>query len=141
MGISIKQSDFIRQEIMKIQKLLILIFIFCLFACTSQQEPESFQEGDLYKERMNSKEIKHCKKNWGEVQRAGRMGLPHCVITYPDAGKACKDSSECTARCLLVNLDEPAGAQVMGKCQQNSLRFGCYAVVKNGVAGPVICVD
>lgn len=126
---------------MKIQKLLIPIFLLSLSACISQQQTESFQESDRYKERMNSKEIKHCKKNGGEVQRAGRMGLPHCVITYSDAGKACKDSSECAARCLLVNSDEPAGAQVTGQCQQNSLRFGCYAVVEKGVAGPVICVD
>ncbi len=127
---------------MKIQKRLIPIFmLFSLSACVTQQETENFQESDLYNKRMNSKEIKHCKKNGGEVQRAGRMGLPHCVVTYPDAGKACKDSSECTARCLLVNSNEPAGAQVTGTCQQNSLRFGCYAVVKDGIAGPAICVD
>jgi hypothetical protein len=126
---------------MKIKKLLTPILLLCLSACATQQETESFQESDLYKERMNSKEIKHCKKNGGEVQRAGSMGLPHCVVTYSDAGKSCKDSSECTARCLLVNSNEPAGAQVTGTCQQNSLRFGCYAVVKDGIAGPAICVD
>jgi hypothetical protein len=126
---------------MKIKKLLTPILLLSLSACVTQQETESFQEGDRYTEKMNSKEIKDCKQNGGEVQRAGRMGLPHCVMTYPDAGKACKDSSECTARCLLVNSNVPAGAQVTGTCQQNSLRFGCYAVVKDGIAGPAICVD
>lgn len=123
------------------KKLILICIVLSLSACISQQQTESFQESDRYKERMNSKEIKHCKKNGGEVQRAGRMGLPHCVITYADAGKACQDSSECTGRCLLVNSNEPVGARVTGTCQQNNLRFGCYAVVENGVAGPAVCVD
>jgi hypothetical protein len=130
---------------MKNSILLILIFSLGLVSgCASQQndESESFENSKLYQDRMNSKEIKHCKNDGGVVQRAGRMGLPHCVMTYPDAGKACKDSSECTKRCLVTgNNDLPAGSQVTGKCQQNSLRFGCSAEVKNGIAGPVICVD
>lgn len=122
--------------------LILLLSLGLVSACASQPQEESFEDSKLYQDRLNSKEIKHCKKNGGVVQRAGRMGLPHCVMSYKDADKACKDSSECTGRCLLAgNNGVPAGSQVTGKCQQNSLRFGCSAEVKQGVAGPVICVD
>lgn len=125
-------------------KLIILFFVFIQFSfygCSSQQDTGGAEIRKLYKERINSKAIKECEKNGGKVQEAGIMALPHCVITYPDAGKPCKNSSECTKSCLLIESNEPMGALVTGECQHNNLPFGCYAPVENGIAGPAICVD
>ena len=113
--------------------LSICIFSFSLCSsCLPQQDNRSAYEKDLYKKAMVSEEIKNCKKNGGVVQGAGLLGIPNCVITYPDAGKSCKNSSECTHKCLLIGKNIPMGAPAVGECKPNSLSFGCYAPVEDG---------
>src|SRR5690606_31205634 len=125
----------------KIYAVIFSLIALSCSSCGSVHDRPSKYEKELYKKIIASDGIKNCKKNGGEVQKAGIMQMPHCVITYPDAGKPCKNSSECTNSCLLIEKSIPMGELAEGECQHNSLSFGCYAPVENGIAGAAICVD
>lgn len=71
------------------------------------------------------------------------MGKPACVVTYKDAGKACRDGSECEGgRCYAAQVlaTPPAGGSV-GACAQTSDPCGCRQAIVKGVAQPALCVD
>lgn len=84
-----------------------------------------------------------CEAAGGTVERAGRAGWERCVQSYPDAGKACSDSTECLGECRVPDdkREIKAGTPVEGVCQAKDVPFGCHAKVEKGVAGPFICVD
>lgn len=117
-----------------------LVIIACS-SCSSIEERPSGYEKAFYKKIMASDSIKNCKKNGGIIQKGGIMQMPICVIPYPDAGKPCRNSSECTHSCLLMGTNVPTDTPVEGECQHNSSPFGCYAPVENGKAGAALCVD
>ena len=84
---------------------------------------------------------KRCTDAGGRVQRVGLRGVYECVQTYPDAGKVCRDSSECLGDCRTTDA-EAIGNPGTGTCQQVDVPFGCYAQVRNGVVdGGMLCVD
>ena len=84
-----------------------------------------------------------CEVAGGAIQQAGRLGWQHCVQTFPDAGKACRDSEDCLGECRLPGDAGPVapGTPVQGICQANDAPFGCYTTVEDGKAGMSICVD
>lgn len=86
-------------------------------------------------------ERNRCTEAGGSVQRAGLAGAYHCVQTYPDAGKVCRDSKDCIGNCRAVNSVK-IGKPGTGTCQTVDIPFGCYALVRNGVVdGGMLCVD
>jgi hypothetical protein len=91
--------------------------------------------------KLTAAEIQKCKEDGGVVKNVGLMGLPKCVITYADAGKACKGASECTHSCITMKADVQMGAKVSGECQHDNALYGCYSIVEDGVAGPRMCAD
>ena len=89
----------------------------------------------------SAEERKQCDDVGGKVQRAGLAGYYHCVQEYPDAGKVCRDSSECVGMCR-TQSSEAIGKPGTGTCQKVDVAFGCFAMVNNGVVdGGMLCVD
>ncbi|MCX7206480.1 MAG: hypothetical protein NT086_10950 [Proteobacteria bacterium] len=84
----------------------------------------------------------NCAQEGGEMKQGGIMGHTLCVKPYPDAGKICRDTTDCQGKCL-SELGTPivADGKQTGHCQSNTMPFGCYAEVKNGNIGPGLCVD
>lgn len=84
-----------------------------------------------------------CKTSGGDWRPVCMMGRPACVVSYKDAGKDCRDGSECSSgRCYAkqVLATPPAGGTV-GACAANSDPCGCRALVVKGQQTPVLCVD
>jgi hypothetical protein len=82
-----------------------------------------------------------CKAKGGAVRQVGMLGLPSCVLPFPDAGKACQSKADCTGACFA-----PAGAAVgtkaAGACQVDTAAiFGCNDTVEGGVVTSGMCVD
>ncbi|WP_374514089.1 hypothetical protein [Brevundimonas sp.] len=87
-------------------------------------------------------EASDCEARGGRMLPQGRMQTLQCVVSYADAGKRCTDGDDCLGDCRVEEAPFPAaGAAAAGRCQADSGRFGCYATVENGRAGPAICVD
>ena len=89
-----------------------------------------------------SAEASACAARGGEMKQVGRMQSWQCVIAYADAGKRCTDSAQCQGDCRVEGATgvQP-GAATAGVCQATSDRFGCNAVVRDGKAGPTLCID
>ncbi|HZW16115.1 MAG TPA: hypothetical protein VFF66_07650 [Brevundimonas sp.] len=96
-----------------------------------------------------------CQARGGEMQRVGLLGTWQCIIRYADAGKRCTDGDQCQGDCRSeVSLPPPPpGPPVVpkqsappppaheGVCQADSDPFGCFAVIEDGKAAPMLCVD
>ena len=93
-------------------------------------------------------ELAQCRTKGGELREGVATEKPVCVIPYPDAGKVCSDSSQCTGTCRITG-DEirakkvvPGVATVKGTCQRDKFDIGgCYAKVTKGMLGVVVCMD
>lgn len=92
------------------------------------------------KENLSASDRAACEAAGGEVGRAGMIGWEHCIMPYADADKVCSDNSECEGQCRYT-LPPQGNQPVTGKCQVNTLPFGCYSEVVNGKATPMLCVD
>lgn len=81
-----------------------------------------------------------CVSQGGDWKRLGLLGLWQCERPWPDAGRVCRDSSDCQGECLA-----PAGSAidqaVSGQCSAVTPLFGCHARVTAGRAEPTLCVD
>lgn len=77
-----------------------------------------------------------------------------CVTPFRDAGKTCRDSSECAGECLVdlaVKCTEPGkcadpeipetGKEVTGVCQRDNDPCGSFLVVRDGRAQPIVHRD
>jgi hypothetical protein len=91
-----------------------------------------------------------CLARGGAWKRACVSQEYRCVVPYPDAGKACSDSSECKGQCLVDLTDQcdasgkcvhakvpEAGSEVAGMCQVDDDPCGSFMVVKKGRAQPI----
>ena len=87
-------------------------------------------------------ESRACIARGGTMRRVCLMGTLACVEPYPDAGKPCRDKSDCRGQCrYTAGPLPPVGAQVVGTCQASSDPCGCFATVMNGKLQPMLCVD
>lgn len=83
-----------------------------------------------------------CAKAGGEVRPVCRMQKPMCVVTFPDANKACSDGSECgSGRCVSANPTASSGKPARGQCRPTNDPCGCYQTIEDGVAQPMLCAD
>ncbi|MDP3378212.1 MAG: hypothetical protein Q8S53_07580 [Brevundimonas sp.] len=83
-----------------------------------------------------------CAAQGGKMQRVGRMQSLQCVLQYADAGKTCRNASDCQGDCRVPgSVIVSDGRAVDGQCTADSSPFGCYTPVKNGRATAPICVD
>ncbi|MBI5939301.1 MAG: hypothetical protein HY859_02630 [Caulobacterales bacterium] len=96
--------------------------------------------------QLSAGERAQCRAKGGTVGLVGMFGTPACIIPYSDAGKACRDGSDCQGQCI-VDLDGPPGSgpkpgdQTTGQCQKDDQQFGCFATVVDGKAAQALCVD
>jgi hypothetical protein len=120
----------------KLSILLAALFTFIVLNANASPDTRNALE-----KKLTAAEIQKCKEDGGVVKNVGLMGIPKCVITYADAGKACKNSSECTKSCITMKSDIQLGAKVAGECQHDNALYGCYSSVEDGVAGPRLCAD
>lgn len=81
-----------------------------------------------------------CAARGGTVKPICRMGRPTCVIPYRDAGRACRNDSDCEGRCIAKGGGAP-GQPATGQCQADSNPCGCATLVDNGVVESTLCVD
>ncbi|HOZ27821.1 MAG TPA: hypothetical protein PLH23_11120 [Hyphomonadaceae bacterium] len=84
-----------------------------------------------------------CKTQGGDWRPVCRMQKPACITTFPDAGKACTDGSQCAGDCV---ASPDAGfadgsAAATGICAANNDPCGCKQKIEDGKATAAICVD
>jgi hypothetical protein len=92
--------------------------------------------------RISKGDLAVCRSKGGTYKGVGIFGTPSCVIPYSDAGKVCRDSSDCVGKCT-IELDQTKGEsqRTSGFCEADNAHFGCFAEIVNGVEQPGICVD
>lgn len=80
-----------------------------------------------------------CELSGGSWGKLGLVGKSDCVFMFPDAGKNCTSSDQCTSKqCLVLNFE----ANGPGTCRQDTNYFGCYATIEEIKAGRSgVCVD
>ncbi|MDP3493994.1 MAG: hypothetical protein Q8R82_12845 [Hyphomonadaceae bacterium] len=84
-----------------------------------------------------------CKTQGGDWRPVCRMQQPACITTFPDAGKACTDGSQCAGDCMASPEAGFAdgGAAATGVCASNNDPCGCKQKIEDGKATAAICVD
>lgn len=91
-----------------------------------------------------------CAQEGGERRRVCMSQTFECVRPFSDAGKPCRDSSECEGECWVDlravcygvgQCTEPAvpepGTEVTGVCQSDNDPCGSFVFVRNGRALPI----
>jgi hypothetical protein len=83
-----------------------------------------------------------CATAGGDWRPICRMQKPACVITYPDADKACSDGDDCVGDCLgAVTGAADAGQPATGVCSTSSDPCGCKTRIEDGKATATLCID
>ena len=71
----------------------------------------------------------------------GQTGRKQCDLPASDAGKRCRDSSECSTYCVALEGSK-TGDHTAGVCYYSATYFfGTYAVIDHGVVGPWLSND
>ena len=108
----------------------------------TEDAPKTLEE--MRAESLAKIDAEACRAGGGEVRMAGMMGLYRCVTPYADAGEVCRDESDCEGRCLgddAVTDYNAAPGEQQGVCEADDSPFGCYAIINDGVADAMLCVD
>jgi hypothetical protein len=113
-----------------------ILLLFLVASC--QTQPERFRTIAL-EDSYTQAELDRCASLGGEIRMVG-LDAQGCVYRPKDAGKACRDGSECTGSCEAPR-DVPATTAVTGVCSDTSRRFGCANRVEDGKADGWVCAD
>ena len=81
-----------------------------------------------------------CARAGGQIKPVCRAQRPLCVIPYPDAGRPCRDASECAGDCL-ASVGTQMGERVQGTCERDNNPCGCRSYVEDGRVVDGRCVD
>ena len=91
---------------------------------------------------MQSADAASCATRGGTMKQVGRMQSWQCVISYADAGKRCTDGAQCQGDCRVEGeTSAREGDAVVGRCQVENVRFGCFTTIANGRAQATLCID
>jgi hypothetical protein len=82
-----------------------------------------------------------CKVAGGDWRPVCLLGKPACVITYKDAGKACRNPSDCSSGGCYATDGAGRPGPATGACAPTSDPCGCRAMVVNGQSTAMLCVD
>ena len=84
-----------------------------------------------------------CAARGGKMLPQGRMQTLRCVVSYADGGRRCTDGDQCAGDCRVEDAGAAprAGQAVVGQCQANNTRFGCFTTVEDGKAEATLCID
>jgi len=126
-------------------RILLLGLIALLAGCHSIRSYRAEREIESWRrEALKKIDVEQCLSVGGEIGGVGMFGLPACIRQFSDAGKACRDGSECEGRCpvdLSVDSTPQSGEEAVGKCEVDDDWSGCSADVKNGIAQATWCQD
>ena len=81
-----------------------------------------------------------CQSAGGNWRPVCRMQKPACVMTFPDAQKACSGKADCMGACL-AHGEPRAGEKAEGLCAANDDPCGCRQEVEGGIAKGMVCAD
>jgi len=85
-----------------------------------------------------------CRAAGGEWARFGVFahlcGIYSCAERTKDAGKACRNRSDCEHLCI-TKAAPRIGAEVIGECTAVKTSFGCATHVDGGKIVGRVCVD
>ena len=81
-----------------------------------------------------------CARAGGQIKPVCRAQRPLCVIPYPDAGRPCRDASECAGDCL-ASVGAQMGERVQGTCERDNNPCGCRSYIEDGRVVDGRCVD
>lgn len=135
------------------QMLGLVVLMLGIAACavqpveTETSNEETVSEPSLEEMREASLEeidMEACVANGGTVQQEGLLGMFRCTTPYADAGKTCRDESDCAGRCMGrddVTDYEAKPGEAVGVCEATDSPFGCFATLQDGTPSPFICVD
>ena len=123
-------------------RLLILTLLLTLGACTPPQATANgpTKTAAALESQPTGEDVQACKARGGQMQRVCLMGEWKCVERYADAGKVCRDKSECLGQCRYAGNAAP-GSSVAGECQRTTDPCGCFGIVENGKFTGTLCVD
>jgi hypothetical protein len=96
-----------------------------------------------------------CEKAGGEWRAWCAPATKTCIMSWPDAGKACSDSSECASKTCMMDLTihcdenkqciEPviplAGTIAVGVCKDMDVSCGSYIEIKKGIMQEAYHID
>lgn len=81
-----------------------------------------------------------CERAGGRIKPVCRAQRPLCVIPYPDAGRPCRNASECAGDCL-ASFGAEMGERVQGTCERDNNPCGCRSYVEDGRVVDGRCAD
>jgi len=71
-----------------------------------------------------------------------------CYVATDDAGQECSDSSQCQGYCAadlpeIYNkfISEGQSVEINGLCSENVIKYGCLAIVEQGLVNEIICTN
>ena len=118
---------------------ILLVIAFTACGCThlSAEDKRVLAEREIALAAIDKEK---CASDGGTIRGVGTISYPVCVVPYPDAGKMCTDSSQCTGKCQAEGT--ASGAPATGKCQASAHdKYGCYSEIIADVAQGTVCLD
>ena len=90
-----------------------------------------------------------CEAQKGEWGRFGLVIKEQCNLPTSDAGKTCRNQSECEGACIADLSQEDQDRiteskeviETSGKCTPWLFTYGCNAYIKDGKVDGILCVD
>jgi hypothetical protein len=153
-----------------LRKLGLLVVLVAAAACCKKTPPPAMPqtaatgpaadkralEAARAADRPQTKEA--CDACRGEWKRHGLADEEGCRCRTKDAGKACRDGTDCEGQCIAQDTDfvvadkgPPPKGHYKGKCSEFDTTFGCMRVIPPGASkrGPLpaddaadnICID
>lgn len=135
---------------MSIQKFIVAAAFAVLCACAPKTETAEgasaappVAQAAAGATASDNTDIAGCAARGGVVDTVGRLQRQVCRIPYADAGKTCRNKSDCAGLCI---LDHEEGDQLpndaaTGRCQRYATQFGCFSEVDGGQVKSTMCID
>lgn len=122
----------------------LILGLFVMVGCVAPKTVPAGMPDLSNPKEFNETDRDACAAAGGTYEMAGRLGWFRCTENFSDAGKACRDSSDCLGQCLTneaIEFDDQMQPKLTtGTCAPNDNPFGCYTMVENGMPS-TICVD
>ena len=113
--------------------------IFLLVACATERELATFSASHL---GPKAETVAACKAAGGSWEGSEEIIVSQrCSVPTSDAGKACRDHSDCAGLCIAPSGTKP-GARTQGTCYHSyNFTSTCLTRVSKGRAEETLCVD
>ena len=129
-------------------RLGLVIAILLVTGCESIREANTHRSLEKMRTEALAKiDVDACEAAGGEVRGVCMFGIPACVEIYSDAGRSCRDSSDCEGGCVFdintIRYDENpvTGEESVGICKADSDWCGCWWRIEKGIVQQGWCED